>query len=47
MLLAHVTSKVLNRMIEIDESYEALKMIQSHARMIKTLQGLKPRARRD
>jgi hypothetical protein len=43
---ARITLKVLNRMIEIDESDEALKAIQRHARTIKTLQGLKPRARR-
>jgi hypothetical protein len=43
---ARVTMKVLNRMIEIDESEEALKAIQRHARTIQTLQGLKPRARR-
>ena len=43
---ARITLKVLNRMIEINESDEALKTIQRHARTIKTLQGLKPRARR-
>jgi hypothetical protein len=43
---ARITLKVLNRTIEIDESDEALKTIKRHARTIKTLQGLKPRARR-
>jgi hypothetical protein len=38
--------KVLNRMIEIDESDEALKAIERRARQIKAIQVLRPRARR-
>ena len=43
---ARATLKVLNFMIESDETHVALRTIQRHARMIKAVQGQRQRARR-